>query len=194
MELQEALEIVSYKTALKKGEEALADKVLLPDTIQQAILDQAEGNARSIGAKDYIQATKLVREHRSLLYKKENEDFLADNATKAGIQTTPSGLQFHVLTQGQGEKPTPDGQVTVHYRGTLIDGTEFDSSHQRGKESTFSLSKVIKGWCEGVLLMNPGSTFCFYIPHELAYGERGLDPKIPPYSTLIIEVELLSIP
>lgn len=193
MELQEALEIVSYKTALKKGEAALEDSTLLPEVVQQAISDQAAGNARSIGAKEYIQATKVIREHHSQLFKQENEDFLTNNASKEGIHTTASGLQYRILAEGEGEKPQPESSVTVHYRGTLIDGTEFDSSHQRGKPSTFSLAKVIKGWKEGVLLMRPGATYQFFIPQELGYGERGLDLKIPPYSTLIIEVELINV-
>ncbi|MDQ7000286.1 MAG: FKBP-type peptidyl-prolyl cis-trans isomerase [Mariprofundus sp.] len=119
--------------------------------------------------------------------------FLAENGKKEGVTTTESGLQYEVITQGDGAKPKATDKVTVNYRGTLIDGTEFDSSYKRGKPVTFPLNGVIKGWTEGVQLMNVGSKYKFVLPAELAYGERGAGGKIGPNSTLVFEVELLGI-
>lgn len=119
--------------------------------------------------------------------------FLAENAKKEGVKTTPSGLQYKVLRQGDGQKPTAASNVEVHYRGTLIDGTEFDSSYKRNKSISFWLNQVIKGWTEGVQLMPVGSKYEFYIPYELAYGPEGHPPVIPRFATLIFEVELLGI-
>ncbi|MDQ6981529.1 MAG: FKBP-type peptidyl-prolyl cis-trans isomerase [Mariprofundus sp.] len=125
--------------------------------------------------------------------KADGAAFLAKNGKKEGVTTTESGLQYEVMTQGDGAKPLATDKVTVNYRGTLLDGTEFDSSYKRGKPITFPLNGVIKGWTEGVQLMGVGSKFKFAIPSELAYGERGAGGKIGPNSTLIFEVELLSI-
>ena len=118
--------------------------------------------------------------------------FLAENATKEGVQTTASGLQYKVETMGTGAKPVATDTVKVHYRGTLLDGTEFDSSYARNEPISFGLNRVIAGWTEGVQLMPVGSKFMFYIAPDLAYGEGGGGP-IPPNSTLIFEVELLDI-
>lgn len=120
------------------------------------------------------------------------EQFLAENATREGVQVTESGLQYEVITMGKGEKPTATDNVTVHYHGTLIDGTVFDSSVERGEPATFGLNQVIPGWTEGVQLMPVGSKFKFYIPYQLAYGDRDAG-DIKPFSALIFEVELLSI-
>ncbi len=119
--------------------------------------------------------------------------FLAENAKKEGVVTTPSGLQYKVISQGDGPKPKATDNVEVHYRGTLIDGTEFDSSYKRNKSISFWLNQVIKGWTEGVQLMSVGSKYEFYIPYELAYGAAGHPPVIPKFATLIFEVELLGI-
>mgnify|MGYP002653191705 CR=1 FL=1 len=119
--------------------------------------------------------------------------FLAENGARDGVTATESGLQYEVLTAGKGDNPKPDDSVTVHYKGTLIDGTEFDSSYARGEPVTFPLANVIPGWTEGVQLMKPGAKYRFVIPAELAYGERGAGAKIGPNETLIFEVELLSI-
>jgi FKBP-type peptidyl-prolyl cis-trans isomerase FklB len=113
--------------------------------------------------------------------------FLAENAKKEGVVSLPSGLQYKVLSEGSGESPKETDNVTVHYRGTLVDGTEFDSSYSRGQPATFPLNKVIKGWTEGVQLMKPGAKYQFFIPSTLAYGPQGGGP-IPPNSTLIFEV------
>lgn len=125
--------------------------------------------------------------------KKVGEDFLAANKTKSGVQTTASGLQYKVIKMGSGPKPTADKTVSVHYRGTLIDGTEFDSSIKRGQPAEFGVGQVIRGWTEGLQLMPVGSKFEFYIPSELAYGANGAGGQIGPNSVLIFEVELLAI-
>lgn len=124
--------------------------------------------------------------------KQEGEEFLAANATKDGVIVTESGLQYEVIKMGKGPKPSATDRVRVHYHGTLIDGTVFDSSVERGEPITFGLNQVIAGWTEGVQLMPVGSKFRFYIPQELGYGAREAG-SIPPYSTLIFEVELLGI-
>jgi FKBP-type peptidyl-prolyl cis-trans isomerase FklB len=120
------------------------------------------------------------------------ETFLAENAKKDGVTTTSSGLQYEVIKMGKGKKPTATDRVKVHYHGTLIDGTVFDSSVQRGEPIIFALTQVISGWTEGLQLMPVGSKFKFYIPQHLAYGAQQAG-QIPPYSTLIFEVELLGI-
>ncbi|MFV0565496.1 MAG: FKBP-type peptidyl-prolyl cis-trans isomerase [Flavobacteriaceae bacterium] len=125
--------------------------------------------------------------------KTEGENFLKENMLKSGIETTESGLQYEVITQGTGEKPTADSRVKVHYHGTLIDGTVFDSSVERGQPSEFGVGQVIKGWTEGLQLMPVGSKYKFYIPQELAYGATPRGGKIKPFSPLIFEVELLEI-
>ncbi len=125
--------------------------------------------------------------------KVDGEKFLVENGKKKGVTTTKSGLEYEVLKQGDGAKPKATDKVTVNYRGTLIDGTEFDSSYKRGQPVTFPLNGVIKGWTEGVQLMNVGSKYKFVLPSALAYGARGAGPKIGPNSTLVFEVELLGI-
>jgi FKBP-type peptidyl-prolyl cis-trans isomerase len=122
----------------------------------------------------------------------EGQKFLAENKVKEGVQTTASGLQYKVITMGDGAKPVATDTVKVHYRGTLLDETEFDSSYARNEPISFGLNRVIAGWTEGVALMPIGSKFMFFIPPELAYGAGGGGP-IPPNSTLIFEVELLDI-
>lgn len=119
--------------------------------------------------------------------------FLAENKSKEGVIELPSGLQYLVLTQGDGEKPTAYNKVTCHYHGTLINGTIFDSSVQRGQPATFPLDRVISGWTEGLQLMGVGSKFRFFIPPQLAYGDRHVSAEIGPNSTLIFDVELLGI-
>ncbi len=125
--------------------------------------------------------------------KKEGDAFLAANKAKEGVVTLPSGLQYKILTQGAGPKPTATDSVVCNYRGTLINGTEFDSSYKRGEPATFPVSGVIKGWTEALQLMPVGSKWQLFVPSDLAYGERSPGPEIAPDSTLIFEVELLSI-
>lgn len=120
-------------------------------------------------------------------------EFLADNGRREGVVTLGSGLQYEVLTAAEGPKPQATDRVTTHYRGTLIDGTEFDSSYRRGEPATFPLNGVIRGWTEALQLMSPGAKWRLYIPPELAYGERGAGGSIPPNATLIFDVELLEI-
>ena len=124
--------------------------------------------------------------------KQEAEKFLAENKAKEGVVTLPSGLQYKILSEGNGESPKPADMATVNYRGTLIDGTEFDSSYKRGQPSTFSVSGVIKGWTEALELMKPGAKWQLFIPSDLAYGERGSGQLIGPNAALIFEVELVS--
>ena len=124
--------------------------------------------------------------------KQEGEKFLAENKTKPAVVALPSGLQYKVLTDGSGESPKPGDVVTVNYRGTLIDGTEFDSSYKRGQPATFSVTGVIKGWTEALELMKPGAKWQLFIPSDLAYGERGSGPTIGPNAALQFEVELVS--
>jgi len=121
------------------------------------------------------------------------EAFLAENAKRAEITVTASGLQYEVLVAAEGEKPTRNSTVRTHYHGTLIDGTVFDSSYQRGEPAEFPVSGVIAGWTEALQLMSPGSKLRLYIPHNLAYGERGAGNAIAPFSALIFDVELLAI-
>jgi FKBP-type peptidyl-prolyl cis-trans isomerase FkpA len=122
----------------------------------------------------------------------DGEKFLAENKKRDGVQETNSGLQYEVITMGTGDKPGPTDVVKVHYHGTLLDSTTFDSSVERGEPVEFGVNQVIQGWQEGIQLMPAGSKFKFYIPYELGYGEPGTGP-VPPYSTLVFEVELLEI-
>lgn len=124
---------------------------------------------------------------------KAGQAFLEKNATRAEVVSLPSGLQYEVISNGTGEKPSETSKVTCHYHGTLIDGTVFDSSVQRGQPATFPLNMVIKGWTEGLQLMNTGSKWRFFIPPQLGYGDRQVSAQIGPNSTLIFDVELLSI-
>ena len=125
--------------------------------------------------------------------KKAGAEFLAENAKKEGVKVTASGLQYRVITEGSGNKPVASSKVKVHYTGKLLDGTVFDSSVQRGEPIDFALNQVIPGWTEGVQLMTPGSKYEFYIPSNLAYGDRGAGNAIPPGAALIFEVELLAV-
>ena len=125
--------------------------------------------------------------------KAEGEQFLAENAKREGVKTTESGLQYEVIEATLGQKPKATEKVKVHYEGTLIDGTVFDSSYKRGEAISFPLNGVIKGWTEGLQLMSVGSKYKFFIPYQLAYGERGAGASIPPYAALIFTIELLGI-
>ena len=125
--------------------------------------------------------------------KADGEKFLAENAKREGVKVTESGLQYEILEPSLGQKPKATDTVRVHYEGTLIDGTVFDSSYKRGESISFPLNGVIKGWTEGLQLMSIGSKYKFFIPYQLAYGERGADQSIPPYAALIFTVELLGI-
>lgn len=136
--------------------------------------------------------TKLQEEQVKAL-KADGEAFLAENAKKEGVVTLPSGLQYKVITEGNGNKPTANQQVKCHYEGTLINGAKFDSSYDRNEPAVFPVNGVIQGWVEALQLMPVGSKWELYIPYNLAYGERGAGQSIPPYATLIFTVELLEI-
>lgn len=169
-----------------------------------AVRDRLEGRQPRIAEQEaakikqtFFQArAKRQAEERSKQAKanlEASKKFLAENAKRPGVKVTPSGLQYEVVRMGKGPKPEATDRVTVHYRGTLIDGTEFDSSYKRGQPATFPLNGVIKGWTEGLQLMPVGSKFKLYLPPELAYGERGAGGRIGPNQALIFEVELLGI-
>ena len=125
--------------------------------------------------------------------KAAGEAFLAENAKKDGVVTLPSGLQYQVLKEGNGKKPSATDQVVCHYEGTLIDGTVFDSSYKHNEPATFGLNQVIAGWTEGVQLMSEGAKYRFFIPYNLAYGERGAGAQIPPFAALVFDVELIQV-
>ena len=125
--------------------------------------------------------------------KADGEKFLAENAGKEGVVTLPSGLQYQVLREGNGRKPAATDQVECHYEGTLIDGQVFDSSYRRGETATFGLNQVIAGWTEGLQPMQEGAKYRFFIPYTLGYGERGAGQSIPPFATLIFDVELVKV-
>lgn len=136
---------------------------------------------------------KAAQAEAGKVAKKEGEAFLAENAKKEGITVTKSGLQYEVLQEGAGKQPKATDTVRCHYEGRLLDGTIFDSSYKRNEPADFGLQQVIAGWTEGVQLMSEGSKYRFYIPYMLAYGEGGAGAMIPPYATLIFDVELIKV-
>jgi FKBP-type peptidyl-prolyl cis-trans isomerase len=160
-------------------------KTALTEDQARAALSEVQNEMRK-KQQEQMQAAGAVS-------KKEGDAFLAANKTKEGVVTLPSGLQYKILTQGTGPKPAATDSVVCNYRGTLINGTEFDSSYKRGQPATFPVSGVIKGWTEALQLMPVGSKWQLFVPADLAYGERSPAPEIGPDSTLIFEVELLSI-
>jgi len=139
------------------------------------------------------EAYTAMMEKRDMESRQAENEFLAENSKKPGINITGSGLQYEVIQEGSGPKPTSDDTVRVHYEGSLTNGTVFDSSYAGGQPVQFSLARVIPGWSEGLQLMNTGSTYRLYIPSDLGYGPQGAGPQVPPYSTLVFEVELLGI-
>ena len=167
------------------------------EAIAQAFTDVFEGNELKISEQesnlilqDYF--GKLAKEAQSANVE-AGQKFLAENAKRDGVTTTATGLQYEVLAEGSGDSPKETDQVTVHYHGTLIDGTVFDSSVERGQPATFPVNGVIPGWVEALQLMKPGAKYKLFIPSNLAYGERGAGGSIGPNATLIFEVELISI-
>jgi len=170
-----------------------------PVLLAKGMLDAQEGknSLDEQGAQGYVMTymQKRQAEQMKKMYGKnidEGEKFLAENKKHEGVQETSSGLQYEVITMGTGVKPGPEDVVSVHYTGMLLDSTKFDSSVDRGEPAQFTVNQVIRGWQESIQLMPVGSKFKFYIPYELGYGENATGP-IPPYSTLIFEVELLDI-
>ena len=178
-----------------------------PRIVAKAMLDGENGKAEMsdeiargfimsfVTARQAKQAERQAEQDKVLYkdYMAQNEEFLAKNKTKAGVTVTPSGLQYEVIKMGTGNKPTANNTVKVHYVGTLIDGTEFDSSIKRGEPAQFPVSGVITGWTEALQLMPVGSKFKLYVPQNLAYGASQAGEVIKPFSTLIFEVELLEI-
>jgi FKBP-type peptidyl-prolyl cis-trans isomerase len=167
------------------------------NAFMQGFRESLEGKEPKFSVNDAIAkadaAYMAALASQSETLKEEETAYLATNMKKEGIVVTASGLQYEVITEGTGETPVGTDTVKVHYEGSLIDGTIFDSSYTRGEPTEFSLGGVIPGWSEGIQLMREGSVYRFYIPSELAYGEQGAGGSIPPYSTLIFKVELLSI-
>lgn len=185
---------VNIADGLKQNSEQLGITVDW-EWVVRGLREAADGKSQFDSAKmseAFAKLDSLVKENRDIKARKQKE-FLEENKKKAGVITTPSGLQYEVITLGTGAKPTLESNVEVNYEGKTIDGKVFDSSYERGTTTSFKLSNVISGWQEGLQLMPVGSKFRFYIPSELAYGERGAGNDIEPNATLIFEVELLNI-
>ena len=197
---------LSYALGIGIGSQlaGMRAKELNIDDFAQAIKDVISGSQLKV---DNVEAQTLVQNffqeqeakqqaaaaEAGKAAKAEGEAFLAENGKKEGIVTLPSGLQYQVLKEGNGKKPSATDQVVCHYEGTLIDGTVFDSSYQRNQPATFGLNQVIPGWTEGVQLMQEGAKYRFFIPYKLAYGERGAGAQIPPFATLVFDVELIEV-
>ena len=173
------------------------------DDFAQAIKDVIAGNLKlgEAEAQQIVQEffakqeekQKAEAAEKGKAAKQDGEKFLAENGKKEDVITTASGLQYQVLREGNGQSPKATDTVECHYEGTLIDGTKFDSSYDRGQTATFPLNQVIAGWTEGLQLMKEGGKYRFFIPYELGYGERGAGASIPPFSTLVFDVELVSV-
>ncbi|MCU0348202.1 MAG: FKBP-type peptidyl-prolyl cis-trans isomerase [Saprospiraceae bacterium] len=161
-----------------------------PNIFLRAVQESLAGTTAQM---DFNLANKLVTEYSKKKAVAVGKTYLDNNAKRSGVTVLPSGLQYEVLVDGTGEIPKSTDKVKVHYTGTLIDGTVFDSSVQRGQPATFPVTGVIKGWVEALQLMKTGSKWKLFIPYQLAYGERGAGGQIGPYATLVFEVELLEI-
>ncbi|MBM6992244.1 MAG: FKBP-type peptidyl-prolyl cis-trans isomerase [Prevotella sp.] len=166
------------------------------DDFAQAVKDVFAGKAALSDAEAQTAVQTFFEqkaEEQAKDAKSKGADFLAENGKKEGVVTLPSGLQYQVLKEGNGKKPSATDQVECHYEGTLINGQVFDSSYQRGETATFGLNQVIAGWTEGLQLMQEGAKYRFFIPYTLGYGERGAGQSIPPFATLIFDVELIKV-
>ena len=197
---------LSYALGIGIGSQlaGMGAKELNIDDFAQAIKDVISGSELKV---DNAEAQTLVQNffqeqeakqqaaaaEAGKVAKAAGEAFLAENGKKDGVVTLPSGLQYQVLKDGNGKKPSATDQVVCHYEGTLIDGTVFDSSYQRNQPATFGLNQVIAGWTEGVQLMQEGAKYRFFIPYNLAYGERGAGAQIPPFAALVFDVELIEV-
>lgn len=203
-ELETLTDRVSYILGYNIGQNFKKDQVSIDaDVFRQAMKDAQNGKEPKLNQEEMQLAMKafqdLQQAKRNEAMKvvadanqKEGDAFLQANAKKAGVITTASGLQYKVLTKGSGAKPEPSNQVSVHYRGTLLDGSEFDSSYRRGQPAVFGVNQVIPGWTEVLQLMPEGSKWEVYIPSDLAYGAGGAGGNIGPNATLVFEIELLS--
>jgi FKBP-type peptidyl-prolyl cis-trans isomerase FklB len=205
--LESDADSISYALGVNVGQGLLSQFIEVPDirafaTGLQDALIAAQRNG-SLKMSDQALQEVLMRIQNQMMYRQQERlnqlqeenlalanAFLEDNKGKDGVITTPSGLQYKIIKQGEGESPTTASTVTVHYIGTLLDGSEFDSSRRRGQPASFPVTGVIDGWTEGLQLMKPGAIFEFYIPPHLGYGEQG-NQRIAPNSLLIFEVELL---
>lgn len=196
-------EMISQHWIPNMNREAFGDDTTKTITLANLVagfIDGTLGKGEKISMEDarsLVEATRTAAQEREAekrfsANREEGEKFLAENKTKEGVQVTASGLQYKIIKQGTGAKPTANQKVKVHYKGTLLDGTEFDSSYKRNEPTTFAADQVIKGWTEALTMMPVGSKWELYIPQELAYGSRNMG-KIKPFSTLIFEVELIEI-
>lgn len=198
---------LSYALGLGIGQQlkqmGLKDALAIDD-FAQSIVDVLQDNdlkvknseAQQIVNSFFAEQEKRMKADQAEAGKKALEEgrvFLQNNMNRPGVVTTKSGLQYEVLVEGNGKKPKATDQVRCHYEGTLIDGTVFDSSYKRNEPAVFGLNQVIAGWTEGVQLMSEGAKYRFYIPYLLAYGESGAGGMIPPYATLIFDVELIEV-
>jgi FKBP-type peptidyl-prolyl cis-trans isomerase FklB len=194
-------EQISYTLGIQLGQNFKQDNIDLDiDQFTQALKDVLQGRPSKMTEQEMQQAMLALRKQKQQEMaalaeknKKAGDAFLSKNRKAKGVKETASGLQYKVLKTGTGPKPTTSNTVTVNYRGTLIDGTEFDSSYKRGQPATFPVQGVIPGWQEALQLMPKGSKWMVYIPANLAYGPRAASPLIGPNSTLIFEVELLDV-
>ena len=188
----------SYAIGLGIGQNlsSMGIQGLAVDDFAQAIRDVLEGNQTAIS---HNEAREIVNKYFEELAKmsavaiEQGKAFLEENKKRPGIVTLPSGLQYEVINEGTGKKPKATDQVRCHYEGTLVDGTLFDSSIQRGEPAVFGVNQVIPGWVEALQLMSEGAKWKLYIPSDLGYGARGAGEMIPPHSTLVFEVELLEV-
>lgn len=205
LELKDQNEKESYTLGYKYGESFKKQGMdIAVEEFNAGFRDATGGNAPQMTPED-MNATlselqkRMVAAQQERLRKmaaknlEEGQTFMTQNAKKDGVKTLPSGLQYKVIQEGSGEMPKADDTVTVNYRGSFMDGTEFDSSYKRGQPASFKVNGVIKGWTEALQLMKEGSKWELFLPSDLAYGERGAGQAIPPNSTLIFEVELISI-
>ncbi|MCW9710391.1 FKBP-type peptidyl-prolyl cis-trans isomerase [Avibacterium sp. 21-586] len=191
----------SYGIGLQIGQQLVDSKLAVKaDAVAKGIFDALNQNAPAIDLNEVSQALQQLQQQAAeaaqAQFKKIEEEgkaYLAENAKKDGVKVTDSGLQYEVLVEGSGKIPSKQDQVRIHYTGTLIDGTVFDSSVKRGQPAEFPVTGVIAGWVEALSMMPVGSKWKLTIPHNLAYGERGAGASIPPFSTLVFEVELLDI-
>jgi len=192
----------SYGIGLQMGEQLASNPFegLDISAVSAGIADAFAGAESKVSQQDLQAAFQVISERmqaeaaeQAKVLGAAGEAFLAENAKKDGVVVTESGLQYEVVSEGAGEKPTAESTVSVHYHGSLIDGTVFDSSVERGQPAEFPVGGVIAGWTEALQLMTEGSKWRLYVPYNLAYGERGSQGAIPPYATLVFEVELLTI-
>lgn len=177
------------KQAAGKEDSAYVSEAEFERALTQSVL----GQATTLTPDSAMKIVEGQIKYQQNVWKKANTDFLTTNAKLKGVKTLPSGLQYRVLTEGKGAIATDSTEVEVHYEGSLIDGTVFDSSYQRGKPATFRPDQVIKGWREALTKMPEGAVWNLYIPYELGYGERGQGEKIPGFSTLIFKVEIIKV-